>query len=108
MARILIDVNWSLPAISLLAGADHELAYVEGDFLNCPDVTQAALDAALLAYDDVIAKQEDSQAEEDNMEFPNVLVTIAKGLHNHENRIRVLEGRASVTLRQLVSALREL
>ena len=48
------------------------------------------------------------QAQEDEMAFPDVLKTIAKALHNHENRIRAIEGSPAVTLRQVVKALREL
>jgi len=48
------------------------------------------------------------QAEEDSMDFPNVLITIAKGFHNHENRIRSLAGKTSITLRQVIKAIRKL
>lgn len=48
------------------------------------------------------------QEKEDSMAFDNVLITIAKALHNHENRIRELEGKQPVTLRQLIKALRQL
>jgi len=48
------------------------------------------------------------QAEEDSMAFPNVLLTIAKALHNHENRLRMQEGKPSVTLRQVIKFLRTL
>ncbi len=50
----------------------------------------------------------ESQAEEDNFNFPDVMKTIAKAFHNHENRIRALEGKQSVTKRQVIKALRKL
>lgn len=59
------------------------------------DKTQAEIDA-------------EEQVKEDNLEFDDVLKTLAKGLHNHENRIRALEGSPSVTLRQVIKALRAL
>lgn len=50
----------------------------------------------------------EEQETEDNMSFDNVLITVAKGLHNHENRIRALEGKQPITLRQLIKGLRKL
>ena len=48
------------------------------------------------------------QVEEDAMLFPDVLKVLAKALHNHENRIRALEGKNPITLRQVIKALRNL
>jgi hypothetical protein len=59
MAKIQIQPDWDLPTISAAAGADHSEAYrVKNEFF-CPDVSQAALDAALAGYDHnaIIKKQ---------------------------------------------------
>jgi len=50
----------------------------------------------------------EQQASEDTFSFDGVMLTIAKALHNHENRLRVLEGKGSLTLKQVVKALRSL
>lgn len=67
-------------------------------------------------FDDVAAEvaQHDAeeaarqQAREDNFNFNGVMLTIAKGFLNHENRIRDLEGSPHITLKQLITALRNL
>ena len=46
--------------------------------------------------------------EEAEFNFEGVLLTIAKAFHNHENRIRKTEGKAPVTLRQVIKKLRQL
>jgi len=48
------------------------------------------------------------QEREDNFTFDGVMLTIAKAFLNHENRIRSLEGKQPVTLKQLIKALRAL
>jgi hypothetical protein len=65
MAKIQIQPDWYLPAISAAAGADHSKAYVVKDELYCPDVSQAALDAALAGYnhDSVLDVVKDEEAE---------------------------------------------
>lgn len=50
----------------------------------------------------------ENQEAEDNFNFTDVMKTIAKALHNHENRLRALEGKPDITLRQVVSAIRKL
>jgi len=50
----------------------------------------------------------ETDKEEAEMAFPDVLITVAKGFHNHENRIRALEGKPPVTLKQVIKALRKL
>jgi hypothetical protein len=59
--------------------------------------TQAAADEVIRA-----------QIEEDNFTHEGVMLTIAKGFHDHENRIRVLESRPTVTLQQVITALKAL
>jgi len=69
-----------------------------------PQPTAAEIDAVRIQ--DI--KDTESQVEEDNFSFPGVMVTIAKALHNHENRIRALEGRPEITLGQTIRAIRAL
>ena len=69
-----------------------------------PQPSQADIDAVLES--DMIVVE--NQKREDNFDFDGVMVTIAKAFHNHENRIRALEGESSVTLKQVVKALRAL
>lgn len=71
--------------------------------------TQAEQDLWTQEYQDYIASDQylDEKA---NDEFSNndVLKIIAKAFLNHENRLRALEGKNSITLTQLLSALRKL
>jgi len=48
--------------------------------------------------------------EKDEIEFNsnNFRKMVVKALHDHENRIRALEGKPPVTLKQVISALRKL
>jgi len=85
-----------------------EIDVTTGDSTTIP-LTQVELDAAAQATqqeadDKVISDQE----REDNFTFDNVMITIAKAFHNHENRLRDLESKPHITLKQLVTALRQL
>lgn len=55
---------------------------------------------------EIIDRQQEDRRKEDNFTFDGVMLVIAKALHNHENRLRALEGRQEVTLKQLIQALR--
>ena len=69
-----------------------------------PQPTQVEIDAVKIVDIEVV----EAEKEEDNFSFDGVMVTIAKAFHNHENRIRTWEGKSSVTLKQVVKALRAL
>ncbi len=69
-----------------------------------PQPTMAEIDAVTDA--DVDADIE--KLEEDNFNWDGIMQTIAKAFHNHENRLRALEGKQPINLRQVVKALRKL
>jgi len=48
------------------------------------------------------------QSEEDEFNFPNVMVTIANTLRDHENRILSLNGKPSKTHQQVIKDIRKL
>ena len=52
--------------------------------------------------------QHDSDTVTKEFSADRLKLIIAKALHNHENRIRTLEGKPSVTLQQVIDALRKL
>jgi len=58
---------------------------------------------AYLASDQKL--DDDAEREFDADDFRRI---VAKALHNHENRIRTLEGNPPVTLKQVINALRKL
>ena len=53
-------------------------------------------------------KLTEEQEREDNFTFDGVMLVIAKAFLNHENRLRALENKPEVTLKQLIKALRQL
>ena len=65
-------------------------------------------DAEIDAVDIVDVEAVEAQKEEDNFNFPDVMITIAKALHYQQNQIRALEGKQPITLKQVVKALRQL
>jgi len=71
--------------------------------------SQADQDLWTAEYEAYIASEQylDDEAEK-GMTSDSVLLLIAKALHNHENRIRALEGKGPVTLKQVISAIRKL
>lgn len=67
------------------------------------DEINAVLDADVqAAIDDALLDRLEGDGSND------VLLIIAKAFHNHENRIRALEGDPAVTLRQVIAALKAL
>jgi hypothetical protein len=71
-----------------------------------PQPTDA--DIAAVTDADVQAAIDDALLDRLEAGDVDVLLIIAKAFHNHENRIRALEGSPAVTLRQVIAALRAL
>ena len=71
-----------------------------------PLTQEEILNAQKRTAEEIVRKQQEDQEREDNFTFDGVMLVIAKALHNHENRLRALEGRQEVTLKQLIQALR--
>ena len=80
----------------------------DGIITEWTDARTQPTDAEIDAVDIVDVEAAELQKEEDNFNFKDVMITIAKAFHNHENRLRALEGKSSVTLKQVVKALRAL
>jgi hypothetical protein len=71
--------------------------------------SQADQDAWTQEYINYInSDQHDSDTVTKDFNADRLKLIIAKALHNHENRIRALEGKPSVTLQQVIDALRKL
>jgi hypothetical protein len=68
-----------------------------------PQPTQEELDAVSTPEIDAVIEQEENE-----LSFKGALVKLAKATWNQENRIRVLEGKPEVTLRQFIQAVKGL
>jgi len=72
--------------------------------LTSAEVGERATNAAAEA----VERSAEQRVGDDNFTFDGVMLVIAKAFHNHENRVRALEGKSSLTLKQVVAALRKL
>lgn len=109
MAAKQIDVNKNLDLIITNAGGNPDNArYVDG-FLIVPDVTQAALDAAVAAYDatydpnaEAAARKQTAASLGLNTPFNQFLFDV---LYDLESRVRGLAGKQGITKNQYKNAL---
>jgi hypothetical protein len=84
----------------------------DGAILEWSDARPQPTDTEINAIDIADVDAADAAAQEAselaNFNHEGVLLTIAKGFHELENRVRVLEGRPAVTLQQVIQALKAL
>jgi len=91
MAEVTIGADILVEKIIQAAGGDPALARYRNPVLTVPDVTQVALDAAVLAYDPVAADDSTKDDQFATAETTKLLRFIEAVTFNHENRIRTLE-----------------
>lgn len=92
MAEVTISPDLLLEKIIQAAGGDPVLARYRAPVLTVPDVDQAALDAAVAAYDPVAADNSTKDDQFTTAETTKMLKFVEAITFNHENRIRTLEG----------------
>jgi hypothetical protein len=80
----------------------------DGVVTEWSDARSQPSQAEIDAVDEADVVQSETDAQDSSFDFPGVLVTILKALHNHEVRIRTIEGRESRTLREVARMLRNL
>lgn len=116
MAKVTVLISHNLRALADLAGSNlQELSLVD-DELEVPDVTQAALDAALIGY---VADQANIDAaftqvevdavldvERDRLDNEKILKAFAELLVDEFNILRAIEGLPPRTFAQLRTAIR--
>lgn len=97
MAQVTISPDLLLEKIVQAAGGDPKLSRYRQPVLDVPDVTQAALDAAVAAYDPAVAADATRDDEFTTAETTKLIKFIEAITFNHENRIRTLEGQPTRT-----------
>lgn len=116
MAKVTVLVSHNLRALADLAGSNLQELSLVGDELEVPDVTQAALDAALIGY---VADQANIDAaftqvevdavldvERDRLDNEKILKAFAELLVDEFNILRAIEGLPPRTFAQLRTAIR--
>jgi hypothetical protein len=106
MAEVTISPDLLLNEIVKAAGGDPKLSRYRQPVLDVPDVTQVALDAAVAAYDPVVAADAVAEEEFTKAETTKMLKFIEAITFNHENRIRTLEGQPTRTPQEFRNILK--
>lgn len=87
---------------------DPQCKTVDNAIVEWSDTRARPTDDEINAIDMADVEAKEAEDLEEKMEIPDVHVVIAKGLLDHENRIRALEGKKPVKLKQLIKAIRKL
>ena len=108
MAEAILTPDILMRQVVLSAGGDPALSSyrVDNQTLTVPDVTQAALDAAVAAYDPTAADNATKDERFANIDQAKVTRLLFEALFNHENRIRTNAGQATITRAQFIDGLR--
>lgn len=116
MAKVTVLVSHNLRALADHAGSNLEELALTEDELEVPDVTQAALDAALITYaanqaaiDAAFTQVEidtELDKERDELDNQKILKALAELLVDEFNILRVIEGLPPRTFDQLRTAIR--
>lgn len=117
MAKVVVTVNQDWRKISELAGGDPNLIMFDPppSELECPDVTQAALDAALAAYiadqaniDAATAASKDTSSRDGEKEWydnKRIFRALVEVLIDEINVLRTIESLPDRTLAQARTAI---
>ncbi len=116
MAKVTVQISHNLRALADLAGSNLEDLSLSGDEFEVADVTQGALDAALIGY---VADQANIDAaftqvevdteldkERDELDSQKILKAFAELLVDEFNILRAIEGLPPRTFAQLRTAIR--
>jgi hypothetical protein len=116
MAKVTVLVSHNLRALADLAGSNLQELSLTDDEFEVPDVTQAALDAALIGY---VADQANIDAaftqtevdagldeERDKLDSEKILKAFAEMVVDEFNILRAIEGLPPRTFAQLRTAIR--
>ena len=108
MAEATLTPDILMRQIVIDAGGDPALMSYRSEtgVLTVPDVTQAALDAAVAAYDPTTAQDATRDRSFDKLDQARVTRLLFEALFNHENRIRTNAGQGTITRAQFLDGLK--
>jgi len=100
--QVIISATLQLNSIVIASGGDPIVAFYDDGTLFVPDVTQAALDAAVLAHDDAAAVDavKDEQIDDATQIVKGERRLLFELFYLLDERLRVLEGAPAITRAQ--------